>query len=154
MKNTSVQFSRSVVSNSLRPHELQHTRPPCPSPTPGVHSDSLTSIESVMPSSHLILGRPLLLLPPNPPGIKVFSSESTRNCQASLLHICQGFPVSSREFNFFKSPSLCLGIFSDCQYLWSQTPVFSTSTSPFCLFGVPESREQILQEISSLFSWE
>ena len=36
----SVQFSRSVVSNSLRPHELQHARPPCPSPTPGVHSDS------------------------------------------------------------------------------------------------------------------
>ena len=35
----SVQFSRSVVSNSLRPHELQHTRPPCPSPTPGVHSN-------------------------------------------------------------------------------------------------------------------
>ena len=33
----SVQFSRSVVSNSLRPHEPQHTRPPCPSPTPGVH---------------------------------------------------------------------------------------------------------------------
>ena len=34
---SSVQFSRSVVSNSLRPHELQHARPPCPSPTPGVH---------------------------------------------------------------------------------------------------------------------
>ena len=34
------QFSRSVVSDSLRPHELQHARPPCPSPTPGVHSDS------------------------------------------------------------------------------------------------------------------
>ena len=34
------QISRSVVSNSLWPHELQHTRPPCPSPTPGVHSDS------------------------------------------------------------------------------------------------------------------
>ena len=33
----SVQFSRSVMSNSLRPHESQHTRPPCPSPTPGVH---------------------------------------------------------------------------------------------------------------------
>ena len=33
----SVQFSLSVVSDSLRPHELQHTRPPCPSPTPGVH---------------------------------------------------------------------------------------------------------------------
>ena len=36
----SVQFSCSVVSDSLQPHESQHTRPPCPSPTPGVHSDS------------------------------------------------------------------------------------------------------------------
>ena len=37
---SSVQFSRSVVSNSLQPHELQHARPPCPSPTPGVYSNS------------------------------------------------------------------------------------------------------------------
>ena len=37
---SSVQFSRSVVSYSLRPHESQHARTPCPSPTPGVHSDS------------------------------------------------------------------------------------------------------------------
>ena len=36
----SVQFSHSVMSNSLRPHEWQHARPPCPSPTPGVHSNS------------------------------------------------------------------------------------------------------------------
>ena len=36
----SVQFSRSVLSNSLRPHELQHARPPCSSPTPGLHSNS------------------------------------------------------------------------------------------------------------------
>ena len=36
----SVQFSRSVVSNSLRPHGLQHAKPPCPSPTPGVYSNS------------------------------------------------------------------------------------------------------------------
>ena len=39
----SVQFSQSVVSNSLRAHESQHTRPPCPSPNPGVHSDSRPS---------------------------------------------------------------------------------------------------------------
>ena len=39
----SVQFSCSVVSYSLRPHESQHARPPCPSPTPGVHSDSCPS---------------------------------------------------------------------------------------------------------------
>ena len=37
---SSVKFSRSVVSDSLRPHELQHARPPCPSPTPRVHSNS------------------------------------------------------------------------------------------------------------------
>ena len=37
---SSVQFSHSVVSNSSWPHESRHTRPPCPSPTPGVHSDS------------------------------------------------------------------------------------------------------------------
>ena len=36
----SVQFSHSVMSDSLQPHELQHTRPPCPSPTPGVHPNS------------------------------------------------------------------------------------------------------------------
>ena len=39
-KETSVQFSCSVLSNSLRPHESQNARPPYPSPTPGVHSDS------------------------------------------------------------------------------------------------------------------
>ena len=37
---SSVQFSRSVVSDSLQPHKSKHARPPCPSPTPGVHSDS------------------------------------------------------------------------------------------------------------------
>ena len=39
----SVQFSHSVVSDSLRPHESKHARPPCPSPSPGVHSDSRPS---------------------------------------------------------------------------------------------------------------
>ena len=40
-KNSSVQFSSvTVMSDSLQPHELQHARPPCPSPTPGVHPDS------------------------------------------------------------------------------------------------------------------
>ena len=41
--SVSVQFSRSVMSNSLLPHELQHARPPCPSPTPGVYSNSYPS---------------------------------------------------------------------------------------------------------------
>ena len=46
----SVQFSRSVVSNSLRPHESQHARPPCPSPTPRVHSNSYPSSQWCHPA--------------------------------------------------------------------------------------------------------
>ena len=62
LKVTSVQFSCSVVSDSLQPHELQHARPPCPSPTPGVHPKPCplsqcchpTISSSVIPfSSHL-----------------------------------------------------------------------------------------------------
>ena len=68
----SVQFSCSVVSNSLQPHGLQHARPPCPSPIPGVYSNSCPS---VMPSSHLILCCPLLLSLSIFPSIRVFSNE-------------------------------------------------------------------------------
>ena len=63
----SVQFSSSVVSDSLQPHELQHARHPCPSP-------------NSCPSSrwsHPIFCHPILLLPPIPLSIRVFSSEST-----------------------------------------------------------------------------
>ena len=70
----SVQFSRSVVSHSLRPRELQHARPPCPITNSG-SSPKPMSIESVMPSSHLIFCRPLLL-PSIFPSIRVFSNES------------------------------------------------------------------------------
>jgi len=44
------QISRSVVSDSLRPHESQHARPPCPSPTPGVHADSCPSSQWCHPA--------------------------------------------------------------------------------------------------------
>ena len=47
---SSVQFSCSVVSNSLRPHKSQHTRPPCPPPTPGVHSNSCSSSQWCHPA--------------------------------------------------------------------------------------------------------
>ena len=46
----SVQFSRSVMSDSLWPHESQHTRPPCPSPTPGVHPNSCPSSQWCHPA--------------------------------------------------------------------------------------------------------
>ena len=77
-RRVSVQFSRSVVSHSLQSHGLQHARPPCPTPNPGVCS--LTSIESVMLSNHFILCRPLLLLSSIFLSIRVFSNES-------VLHI-------------------------------------------------------------------
>ena len=70
-----VPFSHSVVSNSLRPHVLQHTRFPCPSPTPGTYS-KLMNIKLVMPSNHLIVCHPLLLLPSIFPSIRVFSNHS------------------------------------------------------------------------------
>ena len=65
------------MSDSLQPHDSQHARPPCPSPTPGVScGPKPTSIESVMPSNHLILCHPFLLLPSIFPSIRVFSKES------------------------------------------------------------------------------
>ena len=71
---SSIQFSHSVVLNSLRPHEPQHTRLPCPSPTPGVTQTHV--LESVMPSNCLILCHPLLLLPSICPRIRNFSNDS------------------------------------------------------------------------------
>ena len=64
----------------MRPHGLQHTRLPCPSPIPKACSNSCPSCLLVMPSNHLILCRPLLLLPSILPSTRVFSSES-------VLHI-------------------------------------------------------------------
>ena len=69
------QISRSVVSDSLRPHELQHARPRCPSPTPGVHSDSCPSSQWCHPaiSSSVV---PFSSCPQSLPA-SVFSSKST-----------------------------------------------------------------------------
>ena len=71
--------SLSVAPHSLQPHGLQYTglqhcRPPCPSPSPELFKQM--SIELVMPSNHLSLCRPLLLLPSIFPSIRVFSNES------------------------------------------------------------------------------
>ena len=55
-----VQFSCSVMSDSLRPHESQHARPPCPSPTPGVHPDSVHRVSDAIQPSHPLLS-------PSPP---------------------------------------------------------------------------------------
>ena len=70
---TSVQFSHLVVSDSLRPHEPQHARPPCPSPIPGVHSDSCPLSQWCHPA----ISSSVVPFSSCPPSIKVFSNEST-----------------------------------------------------------------------------
>ena len=67
------QFSCSVMSGSLQSHGLQHARFPCPSNSQSLLK--LMSIALVIPSNHLILCRPLLLLPSIFPNITVFSNE-------------------------------------------------------------------------------
>ena len=76
---SSVQLSHSVVSNSLRPHGLQHAKPSL-SITNSRNLLKLISIASVMPSNHLILCHPILLLPSIFPSIRALSNES-------VLHI-------------------------------------------------------------------
>ena len=90
---SSVTQSYLTLCDSWTAHGLQHARPPCPSPTPGVYSNSC--LLSLMPSNHLILCCPLLLLPSVSPRIRVFSNES-------VLHI--RWP-KYWSFNFSISPS-------------------------------------------------
>ena len=71
-----VQFSHSIVSDFLRPHELHSASQVFPSITNLRSLLKLMSIESVMPSNHLILCSPLLFLPSIFPSIVVFSNES------------------------------------------------------------------------------
>ena len=84
---------QSLMSDSLRPHRLQHARLPCPSPTPRVYS--LVPTESMMSCNYLILCCPLLFLPSIFPSIRVFYNES-------VLHI--RWP-KYWSFSFSVSPS-------------------------------------------------
>ena len=91
---SSVQFSRSVVSDFLRPHESQHARPPCPSPTPGVYPNQCPSSRWCSPA----ISFSVLLFsscPQIPPSTRVFSNEST---------LCMRWP-KYWSFSFSISPS-------------------------------------------------
>ena len=92
--------SLSVVTNSLWPHESQHARPP--SITNSWSLPKLMSIESMMPPNHLILCRPLLLLLPIPPSIRVFSNESTLHEVAKVLE----FQLQHQSFQWTPSTDL------------------------------------------------
>ena len=73
---SSVQFSRSVVSDSSRPHESRHARPPCPSPAPGVHPDSHPSSQWSHPAISSSVA-PFSSCRQSLSSIRVFSNEST-----------------------------------------------------------------------------
>ena len=93
MQFSSVQFSRSVVSDSLGPHVA--ARQASLSITTSRSSPKLMSIELVMPSSHLILCRSLLLLPPIPPSIRVFSNKSAFCMSYSAIKKNEIMPFSA-----------------------------------------------------------
>ena len=80
------QFSLSMVFDSLQPHGLQHARLSCPSTTPGACSNSRASIR-VMPFNHLILCRPLLLLPPIFPASGSFQMSQCFESGARVLEL-------------------------------------------------------------------
>ena len=90
----SVQFSRSVVSDSLWPHESQHARPPCPSSSPGVHSDSRPSSQWCHPAISFSVV-PFSSCPQSLPASEFFSNEST---------LCLRWP-KYWSFSFSISPS-------------------------------------------------
>ena len=112
---SSVQFSRSVVSDSPRPHELQHARPPCPSPTPGVHSDSHPLSQwchpaissSVVPFSSCLQSLPASESFPMSQLVAWGGQSTGVSALASFLpKKCQGW---SQGCHYFKRNVLCRG---------------------------------------------
>ena len=119
LQATSVQFSRSVVSDSLWPHGLQHTRLPSPSPTPRACSNSCPSSQWCHPTISSSV-TPLLLLPLIFPSIRVFFNES-------VLHIRW---LKYWSFSFSISPSSeCSGLVAFKIY-WFESPLDCKEIKP------------------------
>ena len=123
---SSVQFSRSVVSDSLRPHELHHVRPPCPSPPPGVYSDSHPSSRWCHPAISS--------------SVVAFSS-----CPQSLP-ASESFPVSQ----LFTSGGQSIGVSASASVLPMNTQgLISFSMDWLDLLAVQETLKSLLQHYSS-----
>ena len=112
------QFSHSAMSDSLQPHGPQHARLPCPLPTPGTSSDF---IKSVMPSTHLILCCPFLLLSSVFPTIRLFFNESALRIiwpkywsfSFNISHSNEYSGMISFKMNWLESPCRHSKIFSN-----------------------------------------
>ena len=97
---SSVQFSRSVVSDSFRLHEPQHARPPCRSPTPRVHQTHVQRVGDAIQPSHP-LSSPLLL-PSIFPSIRVFSNESALHIRRPKFGVSASasvLPVNTQDWS-------------------------------------------------------
>ena len=112
---SSVQFSHSVLSDSLRPHGLQHTRPPCPSPTPGVYSSSCPSSRWCHPtisSSVIPFSSCLQSFPASGSFLRVSSNEMA-------VSICQNTGWYTQSILLNKGYFLTIMIIKmlDCRFL-------------------------------------
>ena len=112
-KQRSVQFSRSVLSDSLWPHGLQHARPPCPSPTPGACSNSCPSSQWC----HLIISS--FVIPfscPQSFPASVFSNESVLHIRRSKYW---SFSFSISPSDFLYRYRWQINTWKDTQYHYS-----------------------------------
>ena len=89
-----VQFSCSVMSSSLRPHESQHARPPCPSPTPGVHSDARPSSPCCHPAI-LSWVVPFSSCPQSLPASESFPAPQFKSINSSALSLLHSPTLTS-----------------------------------------------------------
>ena len=122
----SVQFSRSVMSNSLQPHESQYTRPPCPSPTPGVH--------------------------PNPCPLSLWCHPTISSSVSPFSSCPQSFPVSGsfQMIQLFASTGQSIGVSASTSVLPKNTQYWSplgwTGWSPWSSRDSQESSSTTVQK--------
>ena len=146
------QFSRSVMSDSFRPHESQHARPPCPSPTPR-SLPTLMSIGLVMPSNRLILCHPLLLLPSIFASIRVLTNETVvriswpkyRSFSFSVSP-SNGYPITQRQILY---DSTYMRYLKDQIWEFSGSSVVRTLCFNCCGPGV----QFLVKKLTSHKSW-
>ena len=119
------QFSRSVVSDSLRPHELQHARPPCPSPTPGVHLGSRPSSQWCHPA--------------------ISSSVVPFSFHLQFFLASGSFPVSQ----FFSSGGQSIGVSASTSVFPHEYSVLISFRIPLDLLAVQGTLKSLLQHHSS-----
>ena len=135
----SVQFSHSVVSDSLWPHEWQHARPPCPSPSPGVHSDSYPSSRWCYPalSSSAV---PFFSCPQSLPASGSFPMSHLFTFIVVFTKYLAGSGIvlySSWDTDNFTACKVVTG--SDCQlpvHLWGRADMSHSMTSNPLFFQV------------------